>query len=297
MKRLAALAAIAALCAGAHLNAFGGDGQPRLLAEVVPIDAASRPRLFGMPADAPTPIVYRLKHQIGSASCGLLSAPKGVATVLPLLEPEGKSDWPSCGGFTEAAAFRWRGEESFVFRLRQRDTREDTADVDFFVVARTSGLIPLDEINALTPPARMSILRAAAWGKSRLQHADDEGAGFKTAATDMIVTDKVYLNVSRHEGRGLCRIAVDLVFRDSGFLPVESRCNAIQAITVLATHEKLYFIVMIQSATGQNEGRIIVSDGDSVRESVELASQFKPEFSNGNILNVKDALRKTLALR
>ena len=268
--------------------------QTRLLAEVLPIDAASRPRLYGMAADAPAPLVYRLKHQLGSASCGLLSAPGGVATVLPLLEPEGRSDWPSCSGFAEGAAFRWRGQPAYVFRLRQRDTREDTSEVDVFVAAGASGLTPLDAIEAPTPPPRLSIQRSAAWGKSRLQRAEDEGAGFRTADTDTIVTDPVFLNASRHPGRGLCRIAVDRVAVDSGFAPLEFRCTAIQAIASLATPDKLYFIVMSLNAAGQTEGRIVVSEGDRVQESAALARQLAPEFASGKILNVKAALRRSL---
>ena len=207
-----------ALCLLAALLGAGTAAavESRELASVVVMDAT--PPLFGMPAGAPRPVWYNVPDSL-AAGCGLVR-PETPTRIDPLLEPEAESDWPSCQGFIDGAAFRWRDGPAYVFRYRQRDTREDTYTVSAFVTAKADNQGAFDALNAKDTPKIKSVRKLAAWGKATLAGLAAANAAYQDSPRDAIQTDHAYLSLARDGGSSTCRISADLVAEDSGFPPL-----------------------------------------------------------------------------
>jgi hypothetical protein len=270
--------------------AIAADGQTPL-ARVELIKVAPKPGLAGLPASAPRPVLYYL-DKARMPSCGLLPAIPGASAITPIFETEPYQEFPYCLEITDGAVFQSSGTTGFVFKYRQRDTREDSSTAYFFVQQAADGLVPLEKLNDETTPENKSIQYMAAWAKSRLVSLENEKESYLTSASDSIVTDSAFLNVSRNKAVGSCRVAVDLVSKQSSFEPVTSGCKAVLASTSWVSTKATYFIVLTETDGDRTKGQIFVIQGSTVREESELEEKLAAEISSRKILNVKESLRK-----
>lgn len=266
------------------------------VAKVELIKAAPQPGLAHLPADAPQPVLYYLGKS-KAPSCGLRLAEGGKpgGTILPMLETEPGDEFPYCEEVTDEAAFEFGGNAGYVFRYRQRDTRQDTSAVYFFVQQVNGVWRALDTLNGATTPENKSIGTIAAWGKSRLVSAANEKDGYQTLAADSISTESALLQVSRNAAAGQCRVVVDPVDAKSGLEPVTTPCASVLATTLLSGKDASYFIVLIESADHATAGRIFSVQKDVVQESADLEKRLATEIAGGKILPVKAALRAMVA--
>ena len=258
------------------------------------IKVAPKPGLASLPADAPQPVLYYL-NKANVPSCGLL--PSGAAMITPMLETEPDQNFPSCEEVTDGAAFVFGGATGYVFRYRQRDTREDRSTVYFFVQRSGGELRPLDKLNNDSPPENKSIRAVAAWAKSKLVSQDNDKDAYQTSTSDSIVTDSAFLNVSRNAATGSCRIVVDLVATQGSLGPVTTPCQTVVASTSLIANKATYFIVLTESGDHRPRGQIFVVQGNTVRETTELEERLASEIGSGKILKVKESLRPMVESR
>jgi len=260
------------------------------------IKAAPQPGLAHLPADAPQPVLYYAR-KAKTPSCGLRPMDQGQpsATILPMLETEPGDDFPYCEAVTDEAAFEFGGNAGFVFRYKQRDTREDSSAAYFFVLQTDGAWRPLDKLNSVTTPGNKSIRTIAAWGKSKLVGEANEKEGYQTIAADSMSTESSLLNVSRNATTGQCRIVVDLVEAKSSFAPLDAPCASVLASTLLTAKDASYFIVLFEGTDHQTAGRVFSVQEKSVQESTDLEKRLAAEIAGGKILPVKAALRALVA--
>jgi len=217
------------------------------------------------------------------------------ATILPILETEAGDDFPYCEAVTDEAAFAFGGKTGYVFRYKQRDTREDSSAAYFFVLQSGGAWQALDKLNGATTPANKSIRTIAAWGKSKLIGEANEKDGYETIAADSMSTESSLLNVSRNATTCQCRLVVDLVDVMSSFAPVDAPCASLLASTLLPGKDTSYFIVLFEGGDHQPVGRIFTVQEKSVQESADLEKRLATEIAGGKILPVKAALRAIVA--
>lgn len=268
------------------------------VAKVELIKAAPQPGLAHLPADAPQPVLY-YAGKAKAPSCGLRLAEGGKpgGTILPMLETEPGDEFPYCEEVTDEAAFEFGGNAGYVFRYRQRDTRQDTSAVYFFVQQVNGAWHPMDTLNGATTPENKSIRTIAAWGKSKLVGAANEKDGYQTLAADSISTESALLQVSRNAATGQCRVVVDPVDAKSSLEPVTTPCASVLATTLLSGKDASYFVVLIESADHTTVGRIFSVQKNVVQESANLEKRLATEIAGGKILPVKAALRAMVAGR
>lgn len=268
------------------------------VAKVELIKAAPQPGLAHLPADAPQPVLYYL-GRAKAPSCGLRLAEGGKpgGTILPMLETEPGDDFPYCEEVTDEAAFEFGGNAGYVFRYRQRDTRQDTSAAYFFVQQVNGVWRALDGLNGATTPENKSIRTIAAWGKSKLVGAANEKDGYQTLAPDSISTESALLHVSRNAAAGQCRVVVEPVDAKSSLEPVTAPCASVLATTFLSGKDGGYFIVLIEGSDHATAGRILSVQKDVVQESMDLEKRLATEIAAGKILPVKAALRAMVAGR
>jgi hypothetical protein len=260
------------------------------LSSVEVIQIAPEPGLARLPAGAPRPVLYYLDKK-SMPSCGLLPASPGASAITAILETEPNQDFPYCQEVTEGAVFQSNGTTGFVFKYRQRDTREDSSTAYFFVQQSAGGLLPLDKLNDETTPENKSIQYMAAWAKSRLVSLENEKESYLTSASDSIVTDSAFLNLSRNQPSESCRVVVDLISTQSNFAPLTSVCKAVLASTVWVSAKATYFIVLTAADDDRIKGQIFSVRGNTVREESELERKLAAEISSRKILKVKESLR------
>ncbi|MFZ4859446.1 MAG: hypothetical protein ACOYL3_23975 [Desulfuromonadaceae bacterium] len=268
------------------------DGQTPL-ASVELIKQALKPGLTSLPSGAPQPVLYFLKEAT-TPSCGLLPSEPDATMITSILETEPHEVYPHCLEVTDGAKFQFYDDAGFVFRYRQRDTREDSSTVHFFVLQTSSGLQPIDKLNSETIPLNKSIKYMAAWAKSRMISIENEKDSYVTSLSDSIITDTAILNVSRNEKTGSCRTFMDVVSTQGKVSPVTTTCNTILSTTTLVHGKATYFIVLIETETRKAKGQIFKVKGNTVVESSDLEKHLAPEISSRSILKVKESLRMLL---
>jgi hypothetical protein len=261
------------------------------LAKVELLKQAPKPGLATLPASAPRPVLYYLGGA-SAPSCGLLPSEPGASIITPILETEPNEIFPNCLEVTDGAMFQYRGVTDYVFRYRQRDTREDVSTVHFFAQRSTAGIQPLYRLNEETAPVNKGIKYLAAWAKFRLISLDDEKESFVTSVSHSIITDSAILSVSRNLTMGSCRTEVDAVTTEATLSSAKAACNAILGSTSLVIGKAIYFIVMFESDGSRPIGQIVVVEGKSVREALELEKRLAAQIGSGKLLKVKESLRK-----
>ncbi|HMK56609.1 MAG TPA: hypothetical protein VK448_08245 [Dissulfurispiraceae bacterium] len=287
------------LCA-AILNAFfllgtsavaaAGDQTP--LDKVELIRQAQKPRFASLPKDAPKPVLYFLENAT-VPSCGLLASEKS-SMITPMLETDPGENFPNCLEVTDGAMFRYRGVDGYVFRYRQRDTREDVSTVYYFVRKTSDGLQPIDKLNMETTLKNKSIKYIAAWAKFRLISLENEKDSQETSIQHSIISDAAIVNVSRNSETGSCRTVADTVFTESGIDPVSATCSAILSSTSLVRGKATYFIVLIGDESLLTKGQIFSVRDNKIHRAADLEKRLSSDIGSGNILEVKEALRKYL---
>lgn len=281
--------------AGVACGAFAADS-PRTLG-TVQLDSRSPMKISGLPIDSVRGVLYSVGRTSGQR-CGLVSANAAAAkraAITTILEPEAGEDWPSCDSFLGGAVFKWRGNTGYVVRYRQRDTREDATNNDFFVQESTLGLQAIDVLNGEAKPENKSVQEMAAWAKSRLLGLDNETSGYKTSMADSILTDRAFLSVSRNGSVGQCRVNVDFTATDSQFAAVTTPCQSVLATTAIVDRDGAIFVVMTRAADGRPHGQVFIVDAAGVREASDIEQTLKPEVASGKILTVKKALKRLIA--
>lgn len=295
MLKSRAVTAAILFAAAVAFGAFAADS-PRTLG-TVQLDSRSPMKISGLPIDSLRGVLYSVGRTSGQ-SCGLVSANAAAAktaAITTILEPETSEDWPSCDSFLGGAVFKWSGNTGYVVRYRQRDTREDATNNDFFVQESPLGLQAIDALNGEAKPENKSVQEIAAWAKSRLLGLANETSGYKTSTTHSIFTDKAFLSVSRNSSTGRCRVNVDFTATDSHFAAVTTPCQSVLATTSIVNREGATFIVMTQAADGHPQGQVFVVDAAGVREANDFEQALKPEVASGKILTVKKALKRLIA--
>lgn len=244
----------------------------------------------GLPINAPRPVFYFLSGAT-APSCGLVAG-RG-KTITPILESEPSETFPQCLDITEGAEFRQGGFAGYVFKYRQRDTREDTSTAYFFVKQSENKLERLDLLNQATPPQNRPISYLAAWGKSKLLASNNEIKGYRDTPHSIILASAI-LNVSRNEKASKCRTEVDLVTAER-LLPVQvDSCRSILASTSISGKKSIYFVVLVEDARNRVLGQILQATSDQVRRATELEERFQAEIGTGEILNLKRSIRRML---
>ena len=253
-----------------------------------------QPHFDHRPAGAPRAVQYSPKEGYGSPSCGLLPANPKSADIIPLVEVREDDDWPRCDGVPEAAAFTWHGQNAYVFRALQRDTREDVYPNEQFFTATVDEIEPLTELYGETTPEKKSVRWLAAWAKSRLVAMDGADAAFVDSRKDAVVTDAAVLLAGRDAAAASCRLAVDTVDADSRFAPVVLPCKSVLATASAPSRRGIVLLAMIDVPGQGAQGRVFVVDAKGVREAAELERALQPAFATGRMLDVKAALRRAL---
>jgi hypothetical protein len=277
------------LCIVQH-SAFAAGGQTSL-AEVELIKQGLKQGLAGLPVDAPKPVLYFL-DKARTPSCGLLPSTRGASMIIPILETDPGEDFPYCLEVTDGALFRYGRDTGFVFRYRQRDTREDSSTNYFFALQTSTGLAPLDKLNYETPPLKKTTRYLAAWSKLRLLSLENEKDSYQTSLSDSIVTESAILSVSRNATARSCRIAADLVSIQSYPESVTMSCNSVLASTSFISRKAIYFIVLIDTEDHRTKGLIFEARGNIIRESADMEQRLANQVSSRKILKVRESLRK-----
>ncbi len=283
----------ALLCAVLPAFALARDeGDPVPVASVQV--TALKTRFDHRPPGAPRAVAYSPKEGYGSPSCGLLPANPGSTDIVPLVEVREDDDWPRCDGVPEAAAFMWQGARRYVFRALQRDTRQDVYPNEQFFTATSDEIEPLTELYGETPPERKSVRWLAAWAKSRLVAKDGVAAGFADSPKDAVVDEAGFLVAGLDAKAGRCRLAVDVVAKDSGLAPVVTPCRSVLATALAPGRTGTVFLAMLDVPGQGPRGRVFVVDAKGVSESAALELRLQPAFAGGRILDVKAALKRVL---
>jgi hypothetical protein len=267
---------------------------PRASVELIHMTPA--PGLAGLPPGAPKPVLY-FRDKARAPSCGLLPAGSATAPITPMLEPEPNEDFPACLEVTDGAVFTLGADTAYVFKYRQRDTREDSSTGYFFVRQTAAELRPVVELSGATVPFYKSIRSVAAWAKSRLVSLANEKDGYQTSAPDSINVDAGFLNLSRNAAAARCRTVVGGVAAPGRAASATLPCKAVVASTAWAHEQAWYFIVLFQNDAGQSQGQVFVVTGDGAREATELEAKLTAAIGSGKVLAVKEALRKAVESR
>lgn len=269
---------------------WAADGDT-LVANVELVKQAA-PMLSALPSGAPQPVLYFLPHAT-SPSCGLVASTHA-PTIMPILETIEDLSFPYCEGITDVSSFSFHGAKSLVYQYKQRDTREDTSTKYFFIRRSDAGAQPIEDLNMATAPKKESVRLIAAWGKWKLIGDEIGRSSFTTSVRDSIINEQAILHLSRKTSTKTCRTEMNLVSSESDLPPTTVSCNAILASASLVAGKATYFIVLLKDRAGKPLAQIFKAESSAVTRAAEVEQHLAPQIASGQVMKVKEALRKYL---
>ncbi len=252
----------------------------------------SGPPAAQWPADAP-PVRFYVARGAAAPSCGLWLAAR--SQVLPLVEPDGGSDFPQCIGVPAAMVLPQGSQRFLLLRVKQRDTREDTSLTDLLFL--DAGDVPQarDDLSPTTvPDTTKPLTQVAAWLRAHWVHQADPTPGARALAEHTATTPDAYLAVSQRSD-GTCQYAAGTPLSPAPLLKATHACERVLATSAFQQGASSWLLVLFKRSGAGTEALVFEVNAQGAREWPDLAAELKTQAAEGKVLPLRQALQRRVA--